>query len=280
MNEPGRYYYMPSKPKAVDPLKTAIHIGKEEYEYLSNLHRAKVYLPGDEEPYPTVEHAFQASKTEDVQLRSEIRAAPTAIAAKKAARKIAVSDAWRSRSEAIMEALVRDKFRRHDKYREQLLGTGAQLLAYVNEHNDKLWGVCDGKGGNKLGLLLMRVRDDIKQSKDVLAWARTCFDLEEGKDVQLQLQISKGGAVLDTPVIEGTALVQFGKVEGNDVLMEHPSTSRRHALLLVPRAGRGGAGGVLPFMNKKSEPRRRRRNSQMKTRAKEKKKKKKKSTLR
>eukprot|EP00953_Heterococcus_sp_UTEX-ZZ885_P016394 9218-Heterococcus_DN1.PRE.2 len=231
--DPDKIWHKPNRVKEADPYLTAIRIGEGDYEFLSNAHRARVLLPGDAEAYPSVEHAFQASKTADPALRARIREAASAIDAKKAARGIAISEAWRKTSEQVMEALVRDKFRRHDKYREQLLATGHQLLAYINEHNDKVWGVCNGAGDNKLGLQLARVREDIRQQRDTKAWVNACFDLEKGEDVSVSILISKAGAVLERPELTGRSLLELGKLDTNDLVMEHPSVSRWHALLLV-----------------------------------------------
>lgn len=45
----------------------------------------------------------------------------------------------------VVEALVRDKFRRNAKAREVLVGTGRVKLVYTNAHDDRVWGVCGGE---------------------------------------------------------------------------------------------------------------------------------------
>lgn len=55
---------------------------------------------------------------------------------------------WRAGSERIVEALVRDKFRRNAKAREVLLGTGRVKLVYTNTHDDRVWGVCGGESSS------------------------------------------------------------------------------------------------------------------------------------
>src|SRR5579885_277433 len=47
------------------------------YRFLSNFWLSEVRLPGDPFLYPSVEHAYQASKTTDLDLRASIRSAPT-----------------------------------------------------------------------------------------------------------------------------------------------------------------------------------------------------------
>lgn len=41
---------------------------------------------------------------------------------------------------------MRDKFRRNAKARGVLVGTGRVKLVYANTHEDRVWGVCGGKG--------------------------------------------------------------------------------------------------------------------------------------
>jgi RNA recognition motif-containing protein len=46
-------------------------------------------------------------------------------------------------------------------------------------------------------------------------------------------QINKAGAVLERPELTGRSLLELGKLDTNDLVMEHPSVSRWHALLLI-----------------------------------------------
>lgn len=52
---------------------------------------------------------------------------------------------WRASSEKIVEALIRDKFRRNARARAVLVGTGHKKLVYNNTHEDRTWGVCGGE---------------------------------------------------------------------------------------------------------------------------------------
>jgi len=62
----------------------------------------------------------------------------------------------------MMDAL-RAKFAQHDDLRDILLGTGDAALV---EHtaNDSYWG--DGSGKNRLGVLLMRLRAELRPDAD------------------------------------------------------------------------------------------------------------------
>jgi N-glycosidase YbiA len=57
-----------------------------------------------------------------------------------------------------MEQCVRDKFTRHPDLRAKLLATGDAYLEEGNTCNDQIWGVYQGKGENRLGKILMKIR--------------------------------------------------------------------------------------------------------------------------
>ncbi|CAM9205884.1 unnamed protein product, partial [Discosporangium mesarthrocarpum] len=134
-----------------------------------------------------------------------------------------------------MEGLVRDKFKRNTKAREILLSTGRLRLIFVNQHNDTTWGVCGDKGQNKLGKLLELVRRDALAGKDTEQWCRVRFNLPAAEDMAVVISASKGGVAVAEHVVEGKNIVRMGKLPENDVLMQHPSVSREHALLVVDR---------------------------------------------
>ena len=129
------------------------------YRFLSNFAEIEIRLPDG--TYPTVEHAFQASKTDDLAERAHVRAAPTPAGAKKRGKKVRLRPDWETVKVSIMEGLVRQKFA-DPALREQLLATGDEELVEINTWNDRFWGVCKGKGQNNLGKILMKVRAEIR----------------------------------------------------------------------------------------------------------------------
>ena len=48
---------------------------------------------------------------------------------------------------------------------ELLLSTEDSSLVEGNDWNDKFWGVCQGKGLNHLGRILMKVRKEVKEKE-------------------------------------------------------------------------------------------------------------------
>lgn len=135
------------------------------YRFLSNFWPAMVQL--DEVNYPTVEHAYQAAKTFDPKWRLYVGNAPTPSSAKRRAKDIPFEDIrkdWRRVNEGIMLDLLRQKFA-SNKLRDQLLATGEEELIEGNTWGDTFWGVCNGKGQNRLGKMLMQIREELRNGK-------------------------------------------------------------------------------------------------------------------
>lgn len=129
-----------------------------EFEFLSNFVPARVKL--DDVEYPTVEHAYQAAKTTDQKQRGLVKLAVTPGQAKRLGRRVTIRDDWESVKEDVMLDLLRQKFQ-YPQYKKDLLETGDAYLEETNYWNDEYWGVCNGKGKNRLGTLLMKVREEL-----------------------------------------------------------------------------------------------------------------------
>ncbi len=132
-----------------------------EQRFLSNFVPAAIVYGRIE--YPTVEHAFQAAKTDDRALKLTVAAAPSPGAAKRIGRKVPLRADWEEVKTDIMRTLVRLKFSTHQELRERLLETGEAELIEGNTWNDTFWGVCKGKGQNWLGKILMEVREELAE---------------------------------------------------------------------------------------------------------------------
>lgn len=61
-----------------------------------------------------------------------------------------------------MENLIHQKFSQ-EPLRSQLLNTGEEELVEGNTWGDTYWGICNGKGQNNLGKILMKVRNQLRQ---------------------------------------------------------------------------------------------------------------------
>lgn len=132
-------------------------VGK--YEFLSNMYPVILHLNG--ELYPSAEHAFQAMKSLDKDVRLGMSVCPSAKEAKRAGRRIKLRPDWEEVKVDIMYQVLKAKFA--DPTLAQLLKeTGEEELIEGNTWGDTFWGVCRGKGRNELGKLLMRVRTELE----------------------------------------------------------------------------------------------------------------------
>lgn len=116
--------------------------------------------------YPTVEHAFQASKTFDSKFARNIRQAETPRVAKTLGQRCPMRSDWEDIKHGVMLSLVKAKFEQNLIQASALLETGDAILIEGNAWHDTTWGrchcvECGGVGANWLGKILMMVRDDI-----------------------------------------------------------------------------------------------------------------------
>lgn len=131
-----------------------------KYEFLSNFHETPIYYDGM--TYRSVEHAYQAAKTSDLDIRHAIASCRYPGTAKKLGRKIDLRPNWEEQRILVMHQLLSVKFAPGTALAEQLLATGEDILIEGNTWGDTFWGQCDGKGKNWLGELLMRRRDQLR----------------------------------------------------------------------------------------------------------------------
>jgi len=136
------------------------------YEFLSNFHPSTVRFEGM--LYPTVEHAYQASKTKDPKLRKIIASAPGPWEAKKLGKALVLREDWTEIRAGIMRQLIREKFQ-NPFLGHRLLKTGDALLIMNNKWNDRFWGICRGSGENWLGKILMEIREELRGEQSTLA---------------------------------------------------------------------------------------------------------------
>lgn len=132
-----------------------------EYAFLSNFYPSFI-TDEDYITYPTVEHYFQAMKTLDKGVRFYIAIQATPGKAKRLGRRLDLRPDWEFIKDSIMEEALRIKFS-NPKLRKALLDTGDEYLEEGNTWGDQYWGVCNGVGKNKLGKLLMKIRQEIKE---------------------------------------------------------------------------------------------------------------------
>ena len=131
---------------------------------LSNFSRHAVFLRG--RVWPTVEHFYQAQKFADTTHEEVIRRCKTPMLAKVTAADMTEENRrvdWESVKEIVMLEGLLAKFEQHPDLMELLLGTGERLIV-EHTRNDDYWGDGgNGVGKNRLGHLIMQVRNDLRQ---------------------------------------------------------------------------------------------------------------------
>ena len=138
----------------------------EPYGCFSNFSPHPIQLDGLS--WPTVEHYYQAQKfvgTKDEKLIFVIRDAQTPMEAAAIGRapNCTVSPDWEQRKLQVMWQGVLKKFLTHTDIQAILLNTGEELIV-ENSDRDYFWGCGrDQTGENKLGKMLMKVRQEIRQ---------------------------------------------------------------------------------------------------------------------
>ena len=72
---------------------------------------------------------------------------------------------WESSKENVMREALRAKFTQHLDLRALLLSTGDEIIV-EHTQNDDYWGDGgDGSGKNRLGILLMELREKLRTEK-------------------------------------------------------------------------------------------------------------------
>jgi ribA/ribD-fused uncharacterized protein len=137
----------------------------KEYSFLSNFFPVKIIWKGI--TFPTVEHAFVASKSNNPLFWDEISKLPAKSGgyAKKKGRKITLRNNWEKIKVIMMEEFLRQKFR-YPHLEKKLINTYPNFLEEGNTWHDNFWGNCycnkckSIEGRNILGKLLMKIREE------------------------------------------------------------------------------------------------------------------------
>lgn len=138
---------------------------KDDYGFLSNFAPAEVVF--EMHSYPTVEHAYQAAKTEDQRERIMIVCAQSPGKAKKIGGSVTLRADWHEVKDEIMLSLLRQKFTPGNVDGQRLVETAGNTIIEGNYWHDNYWGICYCKkcngelGQNKLGTMLMQIREEI-----------------------------------------------------------------------------------------------------------------------
>ena len=131
-----------------------------KYWFLSNFYPAPVEMDG--KIWPTVEHAYQACKTNDPVVRGRILMAAKPGTAKYLGQRVKLRQDREDMKLDVMKILVTRKFK-DQELAKKLLATKDIQLVEGNYWGDTFWGVYNGSGENHLGKILMEVRGKLQR---------------------------------------------------------------------------------------------------------------------
>ncbi len=129
-----------------------------DYDFLSNFHIKPMFY--NNRWWNSLEHAYQASKTFNSNEQEKIQNAKSPGVAKRLGSKVTLQSDWDSIKLDRMRELLVIKFS-NPELKQKLLETGNAKLIEGNSWKDTFWGMCNGRGENWLGKLLMEVRQDL-----------------------------------------------------------------------------------------------------------------------
>ena len=130
---------------------------------MSNFEVCDIFYLGHK--FTSTEAAYQAAKClnlEDVEKFIDIKPAD----AKKLGMMVLLRPDWEEVKLTVMEDVTRIKFK-IPRLRQMLLDTNNSILQEGNNWGDTYWGICDGKGFNYLGKIIMKIRQEIRDELSV-----------------------------------------------------------------------------------------------------------------
>lgn len=128
--------------------------------WLSNFWPCTVELYG--ETYPSIEHAYQAAKAFYPDDRKIFQSSHmTAGQAKRAGRRLAMRPDWEQVKVPTMRELIQQKYCSSSTLGHKLADLWDWHIEEGNTWGDTFWGVCRGRGDNRLGKLLMGQAEEL-----------------------------------------------------------------------------------------------------------------------
>lgn len=147
------------------------HSLREYYRFnnksrLSNYYECKVCFDG--RVFGSAEAAYHSMKFTEPAIRNKF-VGLTPDQSKELARSMPIRSDWEQVKFEVMFAVLKAKFSRNILCRKSLMQTyNCILIENTTGWHDKVWGkcfcpVCKGEGANNLGIMLMKIREMIKE---------------------------------------------------------------------------------------------------------------------
>lgn len=144
-------------------MKINFYKTNDPYGEFSNFSRHPIYV--NDKLYPTTEHYFQSQKFVGTTHEDVVRLCgkPSEAARMGRDRNLPLRKDWEEVKEGIMKTALLAKMDQYPKIKELLLSTGdAEIVEHTE--NDNYWADGgDGSGKNRLGVLLMEIREELKK---------------------------------------------------------------------------------------------------------------------
>lgn len=159
----------------VDYSQESITLFRNDYWFLSNLYPVKIAIKLGEEHYvfPNLETAYFSFKSHDKKWKRKCEALNlfekgSQKALRASSFKVQLVDNWDNLKGQIMWKLLQIKFS-NPTLRAMLLNTKGMII-HGNAHREYIWGV-NGEnvwqGQNRLGMMLMRLREDLQKDQSI-----------------------------------------------------------------------------------------------------------------
>lgn len=139
---------------------------KNQYFFLSNFYECPIYY--NKLVFCNAEAAFQAQKVIDEKEQYKFINL-NASQARKLGKTIVLRKDWEEVKDKIMYEIVKRKFTVNKELQQKLIDTKDEELVEGNWWHDTYWGIDSktGIGKNKLGKILMKVREEVKSSNAI-----------------------------------------------------------------------------------------------------------------
>ena len=125
-----------------------------KYFFLSNFYYCKVTYNGL--IYLNSEAAYQSMKVDLKERVDFTHMSPSESKIKTYGLKLENKD-------KIMYEIIKAKFIQNKKLKQKLLDTKNEEIIEGNSWGSTYWGICNGKGKNKLGKILMKIREELRE---------------------------------------------------------------------------------------------------------------------
>lgn len=132
-----------------------------EHRFLSNFYECEIFYL--DRKFRSTEHVYQAMKS----LESEVwdtfaDSNLTCSQSRKLGQQIEMRKDWNNIKDQIMYDICKIKFINLSYLKEKLLATNDMYLEETGWWNDRYWGTHFGQGDNRLGKILMQIREELR----------------------------------------------------------------------------------------------------------------------